>query len=79
MHSIVISHSASVKLGNIGKSPVCHSVHLSVRPRVLLHDGWMDFLHIRYHDQVPWTANACKIEFGSVPNLTKLWLFFPKF
>ena len=30
----------------------------------------MDFIHIGYHDQVPWAAHACKILFGSVPNLS---------
>ena len=64
--------------GNIGKSPVdqlAHpSVHLSVSPCAFLHDGWMDFLHIQYHDQVPWAADACKVEVGSMPNLSN-WPF----
>ena len=44
-----------------------------------LHDGWMDFLHIGYHDQVPWAAFASKIEFGSVLNLTNYSHFFINF
>ena len=39
---------------------------------ILMHSfkmvGWI-FLYIWYHDQVPWAANACKTEFGSVPHL----------
>ena len=52
--------------GNIGKGSVCQSV----RPRPFLHDGLMAFIHIGYHDQVPLATHACKIEFGSVPNLS---------
>ena len=36
--------------------------------------GW-----IFYHDQVPWAADACKTEFGSVPNLSNYDNFFNKF
>ena len=39
----------------------------------------MDFLHIKAHDQVPWVADACKIEFGSVPNCSNYDQFFIKF
>ena len=43
---------------------------LSSHPCAFLHDGRMDFLHIRYHGQVSWATDACKIEFCSVPNLS---------
>ena len=57
--------------GNIGMGPVrlgiCLSCHPSIHPGTFLHDGWMDFLHICYHDQVPWAAaDAHEIDFGSV-------------
>ena len=45
-------------------------IFLSVHPRAFLYDGRMDFVHIGYHDQVLWAADTCKIEFGSVPNLS---------
>ena len=47
------------------------NIRKSVRPCAFLHNGWLDFLHIEYNDQVSWAAHACKIEFGSVPNLSK--------
>ena len=49
---------------------VSPAVCLSVHPQTFLHDGWIDSLHIGYHDQVPWAADAYKIEFGFVQNLT---------
>ena len=62
---------------------VCPSVQLSVSqlvcPRTFLHNGWMDFLHIGYHDQVPWASDAYKSEFMSVPNLTNYGHFFITF
>ena len=68
---------------NIGKDPVHLSshpaVHLPVHPHAFLHDGWMDFFHIGYHDQVPWAVDARKIEFGSVRNLTNYGHFFINF
>ena len=30
----------------------------------------MDIFHIGYHDQIPYATDACKLEFGSVPNLS---------
>ena len=51
----------------------------SACPHAFLHDGYMDFLHIGYYDKVPWTADARKIEFGFVPNLTNYGIFFHKF
>ena len=60
---------------NIGKGPVSPSVH----PHAFLHNDWMDFLHIGYHDQVSWGADACKIVFGSVPNLYNYGYFFINF
>ena len=54
-------------------------VHQSVHPCIFLHDLWMDFLHIWYHDQVPWATDAYKIKYGSVPNLSNLGIFPPKF
>ena len=69
-------------MGNIGKSPVrlavCPSSCLSSCPLAFLHDGWMDYLHIEYHDQVSRAADARKIEFGSVPHLTNYGHFFHK-
>ena len=63
-----------------GVSPfVTPSGHLSVHPHVFLHDGWLNFLHIGYHDQVSWSADACKREFGSVPNFINYDYFFIKF
>ena len=38
----------------------------------------MDVLHIGYNDLLPWAANACKIEFGSVLNLSNYGIFFIK-
>ena len=46
------------------------SVSLSVHPCAFFHDNWIDFLHIGYHDQVPWATGAYKIEFGSMPHLS---------
>ena len=56
-------------------------VHPSVLMSILafLHDGFMDFLHIGYHDQVPWAADACKTEFGSVLNMSNYGIFFINF
>ena len=51
---------------NTGKGSVSPDVH----PHTLLHDGWMGFLHIGYHDQVPWVADAFKIEIGIVSNFS---------
>ena len=56
-----------------GSSP---SVRLSVHLHAFLHDGWIDFLHIKYHDQVSWATDACETEFGSVPNLSNYGYFF---
>ena len=36
----------------------------------------MDFLHIEYHDQIPWTADTSNIEFVSVANLSNYGFFF---
>ena len=44
-----------------------------VRLSVFAHSsngGYIDFLLIWYRDQVPWSANACKVEFVSMPNLS---------
>ena len=38
------------------------SVSLSVRSCAFVHECWMDFLHIEYHNQVPW-ADACLFQF----------------
>ena len=51
----------------------------SVHPCAFLHDGWIDFLHVGYHDQVPWAADAWQTEFGSVPNLSNYVNFFNTF
>ena len=65
-----------MELENIGKGPVHLSVHLSVHPHTFLHDGWMDFLHIGYHDQVPCVVEVWKITFGSVPNWSNYGYLF---
>ena len=44
------------------------AVCLSVHHCTFLHDGWIDFLHTGYHDQIPWATNTQNIKFGSVPN-----------
>ena len=36
----------------------------------------MDFLHNGYHDQVQWATDACKLESGSMPNLSNCGYFF---
>ena len=40
-----------------------------VYPCTVLHGSWMDYRHIGYYDQVQLATDACKIEYGSVPNL----------
>ena len=55
--------------------PISLSVQMSSCPHLFLHDGLIDFLHIRYHEEVPWAADACKIEFGSVPHLSNCGYF----
>ena len=61
----------------------CRAVHYAVcqssHSCTFLHDGWLDFLHITYHDQVPWAADAGKIKFGSVSNLSNNGYFFINF
>ena len=52
-----------------GSSPSVHSC-------TFLHDGWLDFLNIGYHDQVPCAAAASNIEFGCVPKLSNYGNFF---
>ena len=76
---IIIPHSAIAELGNIGKRPLRQSVCLSVCPRAFLHDGWMDFLHIRYHDQIPSAAVTHNIFFVSIPNLSNYSHFLINF
>ena len=51
----------------------------SVCSCAFLHDSWMDFLHIRYHDQVPSAADACVIEIDTVPNLSYYGNFIHNF
>ena len=78
-----IPHSAIAKSGNIEMGLVHQSIslHLSIYLHAFLHDGWMDFLHSWYHDQVPSVTDArrCKIEFGSIPNLSNSGIFIHKF
>ena len=65
----IIPHFTIAELGNIGMGLVHLFVCLFVYPSsTFLHDGWMNFLHIWYHGQVPWAADECKIEFGPVPH-----------
>ena len=68
---LIISCTAITESWNIGIIPHSAteswnirtgSVPLSVCPCIFLHDGWMDFLHIWYHDQA--------LKFGSMPNLS---------
>ena len=76
MKFVIIPYSTIAESGNIGMSPVCQSVH----PHTFIHDDWMDCLHIWYHDQVPWAADARKkIEFDSVSNLSNCGNFFNNF
>ena len=63
----------------IGKDQVHQSVQLDVRPCAFLHDGWMDFFHIGYINQVPLAIDTSKIEFRSVKRLCNYGNFFHKF
>ena len=63
--------------GNIGTGPVRQC--LNSCPHAFLCDGWMDFLHIGYHDQVPWAPDACKTEFDTEQNLSNYGHFFINF
>ena len=67
--SVSYTSSTIMELGNIGTCLVC-SVHPSVHTPAFLHGGWLDFLHIWYHRQIPWPADEYNLEFGSVPNLS---------
>ena len=58
---------------------VSPSICLSLCSHAFLNDGWIDFLHIGYHDQVPRVADSSIIEFGSVPNLSNVCYFFIDF
>ena len=51
-----------VESGNIGKGSIHPSVCLFVHPYTFLHDGWMDYFHIGYNDQVPRVTDARKID-----------------
>ena len=53
------------------RGPVC-----AVRLCVFLHDSWMDFLDIGYHDQVVYAADVFKTEVGSVTDLSNYDKFF---
>ena len=52
---------------------------MSVLVHSFLHDGWLDFLHIGCLDQLPLATDVCKIEFGSVPNMSNYSKFFKYF
>ena len=74
----MLPHSVHLSLHESVCLPV-HFIHQSIHPHTFFHDGLMDFLHIWYHDhidQVPWAADVCKIEFGSVQNLNNYGYFF---
>ena len=65
---------------NIGKGPVWQSDQQSICQSILEHScmaGWIFF--ILGHDQVPWPTDACKIEFGSMSNLSNCGYFFHQF
>ena len=55
------------------------SVHHAVCPCTFLDDDWRDFLHNWYHDQIPWSVDAHKIEFEFIPNLSNYGIFFLNF
>ena len=55
------------------------SISPSICPRVCLHDTWLDFLHVWYHDQVQWAVDACKIELGCMTNFSNCVHFFIHF
>ena len=62
----------------------CPSIHHSICLFVgnlyaFLYNGWMDFLHIGYDDQVPWGADACKMECDSVPHMSNCGYFVINF
>ena len=69
---IIIPRSTIAPSGNIGMGQIHLSLHIC-------HDGWLDFHHIWYHDQVPCAANAHKTEFSSVSNLSNYGNFFIHF
>ena len=52
---------------------------LSVHPHAFLQDGWLDFLHITYHYQVPCGADARETELGSEPNSSNYGNVFNNF
>ena len=67
----------SRNIGSLSMFLLVHpSVIQSLFPHTFLHEGWIDFLHIGYHDQESWAADVCKIEFRSVLNLNKYGYFF---
>ena len=74
----IIPCSASAESGSIGKGLVHQSVWMSNLANSSLMVG-IDFLHIVYHDQVPWAIDTHKIEFGSVPNFSNYSNFFINF
>ena len=55
----------------------CHFLGQSQSLLFLL-DGWLDFLHIWYHDRVPCAADAHKIEFVFIPHLSNYGHFVIK-
>ena len=81
---LALPTQGQVELGNRGKGPVRLDVQPSVCEAILAHSsmmaGWISFiLGTMITDQVPWAADAHKIEFGSVPNLTNCGNFFITF
>ena len=56
---------------NVYGPSVCHAVHTSVMA------GWIFF--IWYNDQEPAGIDACKLEYGSVPNLNSYSNFVIQF
>ena len=68
----ILSSTLSKPSGSIMKC------HFGCKDRYWNEDG-LDFLHILYHDQVPWAPDAHTIEFGCIPNWSKNTATFHKF
>ena len=61
-------------------SSISLSVLLSVSPSLHIPPWWLDgFSSYSVVAQVQWATDACKIKFGSVPNLSNYGYFFIRF
>ena len=65
---------AYAESGNLGKGPVRQSIHQSICESILAHPSmmtrWIFFILGTMNRYIPWATGACKIELGSVPNLS---------